>query len=68
MKFQTLNASLESANLLDFWPNESIAYNSTVRCVVNKVFVSITRFEDGTYEEPVSYASQCDDFIRVIKH
>jgi hypothetical protein len=60
--FETLNASLESENLLDAWEMHysPIAYNETRMWTwddgsKNGHFVSIYRNENGKYERAVHY-------------
>jgi hypothetical protein len=59
--FKTLNAALESENLLDTWPiRSSIAYGETFSYTYEDGtryghFVSVYRNENGLYERPVHY-------------
>ena len=58
--FETLNAALESENLVDLWPcGLNINYGQTVRhCAETKNnirLISVTRETDGRYERPVFY-------------
>ena len=60
-RFQTLNESLESENLLDSWNiTKTLSYGETFSYTYDDGskyghYVSITRFDDGTYERPVHY-------------
>ena len=58
--FETLNAALESENLVDFWElGVNISYGQTVRIHSNdgkKIrMISVTRANNGLYERPVHY-------------
>ena len=54
--FETLNQSLESENLIDYWEfGLNISYGQTVRIVSNGKLISITRNSNGLYERPVNY-------------
>lgn len=58
--FETLNAALESENLVALWPiGTNISYSQTVKVHVEdgkKIrLISITRENDGRYERPVHY-------------
>ena len=54
--FSTLNQSLESENLINFWPfGLNISYGETVRFVADGRLISVTRENDGRYERPVHY-------------
>lgn len=65
--FQTLNASLESEGLVDFWPmGSNISYGETVKHTIELtekvgrkkaryLLISVTRNSDGCYERPVFY-------------
>lgn len=63
-RFQTLNDALVSEGLLETWDSvkfPSIPYDSTFSYTFYDGtkygrYVSITRFEDGMYERPVSYS------------
>jgi hypothetical protein len=55
--FDTLNQSLESENLIDYWQfGLNISYGETVRIVSNGLLISITRDNSGRYERPVFYS------------
>ena len=62
--FETLNAALESEGLLDTWDMNypAMQYNSTFYYTWNDPntkfgrLISITRFDNGTYERPVHYS------------
>lgn len=63
--FQTLNDALESEGLLHTWDSVAyppMQYNSTFYYTWNDPntkfgrLISITRFNDGTYERPVHYS------------
>lgn len=63
-RFQTLNAALESENLVDTFPlGYNIGYGECIRYAKDGIFVTITRFEDGTYERPIHYETRCDNFV-----
>ena len=63
-RFETLNAALESENLVDTFPvGYNIGYNQCMRYAKDGLFVSITRFEDGRYERPLQYKTKADDFV-----
>lgn len=65
--FETLNASLESENLVDLWPmGLNISYGENVRFTVEISpaigrkkakyrLISVYRNDNGMYERPVSY-------------
>lgn len=54
--FETLNQSLESENLINYWPlGLNISYGETVRFVADGRLISVTRENDGRYERPVHY-------------
>jgi hypothetical protein len=54
--FSTLNQSLESENLINYWPfGLNISYGETVRIVTDGRLISVTRENDGRYERPVHY-------------
>jgi hypothetical protein len=54
--FETLNQSLESENLINYWPlGLNISYGKTVRFVADGRLISVTRENDGRYERPVHY-------------
>ena len=59
--FPTLNAALESENLLDAWPiGASVSYGQTFSFTYDDGskygrYVSIYRDEQGRYERPVHY-------------
>jgi len=61
-RFSTLNESLDSENLLESWDISfpPIQYNNTFSYTWQDGtkyghYVSVHRFEDGTYERPVHY-------------
>jgi hypothetical protein len=61
-RFQTLNGALDSEGLVDTWElhYQPIGYGQTFSYTFDDGskyghYVSITRFEDGTYERPVHY-------------
>jgi len=60
--FETLNASLESENLIHAWEfGLNIGYGQTVSTTFDDGtkhghYISITRETDGRYERPVHYA------------
>ena len=61
-RFPTLNSALESEGLLDTWEwtFPPMNYGSTYSYTYDNgtkygLFVSIHRFEDGSYERPISY-------------
>lgn len=70
MSHTTLNAALIAGNVdLALWPtNCSIGYGETARLVSNGLFISVCRFDNGEYETAISYASQCDDFQKIIRN
>lgn len=54
--FETLNQSLESENLINYWPlGLNISYGETVSFVADGCLISVTRENDGRYERPVYY-------------
>jgi hypothetical protein len=54
--FETLNQSLESENLINYWPlGLNISYGETVRFIADGRLISVTRENDGRYERPVHY-------------
>ena len=54
--FETLNQSLESENLINYWPlGLNISYGETVCFVADGRLISVTRENDGRYERPVHY-------------
>lgn len=62
-RFNTLNEALESEGLLDAWDSitfQPINYGQTFGWTWQDGsrhgrYVTVTRFEDGTYERPVHY-------------
>lgn len=61
-RFDTLNAALESEGLEGTWDvsNPGLRYGETFRYTYDDgtrygLFVSVHRFEDGSYERPISY-------------
>lgn len=66
MRFDTLSESL-AFERVQHWPVHGyIPYGHTGRAVINGRAVSVTRFDDGTYEEPICYRSECDNQFSVI--
>lgn len=68
--YNTLNEALAATNekLVSLFPvGYNLCYGQTIRCVKNGVFFSVYRDERGMYEEAISYASKCDDFVSVIR-
>lgn len=60
--FPSLNAALESENLVDVWPlGANLSYGDTIGLAVNGQWISIYRDETGRYERPVRYATQMAD-------
>jgi hypothetical protein len=55
--FETLNASLESENLVEFWPlGLNISYGQHVRFTTDcGRHISVFRENDGRYERPIHY-------------
>jgi hypothetical protein len=55
--FETLNAALESENLVDIWPlGLNISYGENVRLNTDDGrHVSVFRENDGRYERPIHY-------------
>lgn len=66
--YTTLNAALDSVGLLDKvgMINMSVGYGQTLKLAHNGLYVSVHRYDNGNYEEPVYYKTQMDDFIRVV--
>ena len=61
-RFQTLNEALDSEGLVDSWDItfQALSYGQTFSYTFNNGtrhghYVSVHRFEDGTYERPVHY-------------
>ena len=59
-RFATLHDSLESEGLSEMWDMRPIQYGQTLTMTFddgtkNGHFISVTRFEDGSYERPVHY-------------
>lgn len=69
MAHETLNQALLAGGVdLDIIPlGVALGYGESLRLVSNGLFVGVCRFDNGTYETAISYASQCDDMVRVIK-
>jgi hypothetical protein len=66
--FETLNAALESENLIETFPvGQNLGYNETIRYASAGRFVTIYRNERGQYERPVHYATKCEDFAQIIR-
>lgn len=66
MYHHTLNAALaaSAATLVSLWPlGVNIGYGETCRVVVDGIFISVYRDERGLYEEAISYASKCENFV-----
>lgn len=61
--FQTLNAALDSENLIDIWPiAASVPYGATIGFAIAGRWISIYRDGvTGLYERPVHYATQMPD-------
>jgi hypothetical protein len=55
--FNTLNESLESEGLVEFWPiTETVSYGQTVSFITDcSHFISVYRCDSGMYERPVHY-------------
>lgn len=57
-RFSTLNAALDSEGLTHLWPlGLNLNYDHTVQFSAGGRWISVTRFDDGTYERPVHYAT-----------
>lgn len=68
-RFNTLGEALDSEGLNDIeLIGVSVGYNQVLNMARNGQFISVTRFEDGVYERPVHYATQMDDFTRVVNY
>lgn len=66
MYHNTLNSALNACDesLVELWPlGVNIGYGETCRIVVDNVFISVYRDERGLYEEAISYASKCENFV-----
>jgi|TARA_R110000803_G_scaffold122915_5_gene190920 hypothetical protein len=62
--FETLNAALESENLVDKWEmGLNISYGQTVSCICDGLYISVYRESDGRYERPISYSTKMSDSI-----
>lgn len=60
--FPTLNESLDSEDLVSYWPlGLNIRYDQTVSVVKDGKYISVYRSENGDYERPVHYATQMED-------
>lgn len=68
MYHETLNQALIAGNVdLELWPMGcNIGYGQTARVVSNGLFITVSRDNNGKYETAISYASQCDDFAKVV--
>lgn len=67
--YNTLNEALAATDekLVELYPTGySLRYGETIRCVKDGVFFSVYRDERGMYEEAISYASKCEDFIQIL--
>jgi len=54
--FETLNAALESENLVDLWPmGLNVSYGQNCRFNTDDHHVSVYRETNGLYERPVHY-------------
>jgi len=68
--YNTLNEALAATDekLVALYPvGYNLQYGETIRFVKEGVFVSVYRDERGMYEEAVSYASKCEDFVSVTR-
>lgn len=64
--FNTLNESLESEGLIEFLPNGAVLqYSQILRTAYNGLFLTITRDNNGMYERPIFYKTQCENFLTV---
>ncbi len=66
MFHNTLNAALEAtdSSLVSLWPlGTNINYGETCRVVVDGTFISVYRDERGRYEDAITYASKCENFV-----
>lgn len=60
--FETLNAALESENLVAFWPvGLNIGYDETVGFASRKKWISVSRDCSGRYERPIHYSTKMED-------
>lgn len=61
--FDTLNAALDSENLIDIWPiAASVPYGATVALAIAGRRISIYRDGvTGLYERPIHYATRMAD-------
>ena len=67
--YPTLNQALEATDpaLVTLFPvGWNLSYGQTIRCVKDGVFFSVYRDGRGMYEEAISYASKCEDFVQII--
>ena len=54
--FETLNAALQSENLIDCWPiGMNINYGQNLRIITDNELISIYRENNGLYERPIHY-------------
>lgn len=67
--YNTLNEALAATDekLVAIYPTGySLRYRETIRLVKDGIFVSVYRDERGMYEEAISYASKCEDFVQIL--
>lgn len=67
--YNTLNEVLAATDekLVELYPTGyNLRYGETIRFVKDGIFVSVYRDERGMYEEALSYASKCEDFVQII--
>jgi len=65
----TLNHALAATNpeLIPLFPlGWNLRYGETIRFVKNGVFVSVYRDLNGLYENAITYATKCTDFVQVL--
>ena len=68
MYHETLNQALIAGKVdVALWPMGcNIGYGQTARVVSDGVFISVSRDNIGLYETAISYASQCEDMVRIM--
>jgi hypothetical protein len=61
--FDTLNAALDSENLIDIWPiTANVPYGATVALAIAGRWISIYRDGvTGLYERPIHYSTRMAD-------
>lgn len=67
MRYNTLGEALQATGLEDLpMIFGSVGYDGHLRMAHNGTFITIYRFCDGQYEEPIMYATKMEDFIQIV--